>query len=189
MSYKELSKSSNKPSQKLDKCFLTHQLHKLASQPASSSTFTKIISITLFYTTLQCELYSVQPSHWPVMEYACSVWQSSLTKYQHKWIEAIQKYALHIISNYNLTLNYQSLGELCHIDTVSFRLDLLTQAFSTKLCQPGDSLYRFLPTECNSENVAKLRHTVKIPGIICRTECFFNSFILHCLNRYQSGLY
>jgi hypothetical protein len=122
----------------------------------------------------------------PVLEYACPAWQSSLNGNQRNKLEAIQKRALRIISGYNNDLTYENLCALYNIETINFRLDLLTRSFFyNKICGPNDCLHWLLPSERQPEIVAKLRHADKLPGITCRTERFRNSFIPYCLNNYQ----
>jgi hypothetical protein len=69
----------------------------------------------------------------PVLEYACPVWQLSITTDQCNQPELIQKRALYIIYVNDPSTNYQHLCELLDIDTVSFRLDLLARKFLTDL--------------------------------------------------------
>lgn len=121
----------------------------------------------------------------PVIEYACPLWQSGLTNLQRNQLEAIQKRALRIIHGYDCQMDYECQCAVCHIDTVIFRLDMLSRTFFNKICQPEDCLNRLLPPERVSENISKLRHADKLPGILCRTDRFFHSFIPYALNKYQ----
>jgi hypothetical protein len=101
----------------------------------------------------------------PVVEYACPAWQSSLNEDQRNRLEAIQKRALRIISGYNTDSSYETQCMLYGINSINFRLDLLTRSFFfNKVCQPNDCLHRLLPPERSSEAVSKLRRPEKLPG-------------------------
>ena len=121
----------------------------------------------------------------PILEYACPVWQSSITANQRNQLESVQKRALYIISGSDPLANYQQLCEQFNIDTVSFRLDLLARKFFNKMCQTNDCLHRLLPSERCGETISKLRRHDALPGIICRTDRFAKSFLPFSLNNYQ----
>jgi hypothetical protein len=91
----------------------------------------------------------------PVLEYACPVWQSSITTDQRNQLESIQKRALYIIYGNDPSTNYQHLCELLDIDTVLFRLDLLARKFFNKMCQANDCLHRLLPSERCGKTISK----------------------------------
>ena len=118
----------------------------------------------------------------PVIEYACPVWQSGLTVEQRGRLESIQRRALHIISG---SLDYELNCGLHDIEPISVRLDNLTRSFFKRISRRDDCLNYLLPSERPAEVVDRLRQPDKLPGIICRTERYFKSFLPHALNNYQ----
>jgi len=71
----------------------------------------------------------------PVIEYACPVWQSSLTFDELRRLEAIQKRAVMIISGAN---DYELYCLLSKLEQVNTRLDILTRNSYTKILQQSD---------------------------------------------------
>jgi len=72
----------------------------------------------------------------PVIEYACPVWQSSLTVDELRRLEAIQKRAFMFISGANDYTNFYYL--LYKLEQVNTRLDTLTRNLYTKILQQSD---------------------------------------------------
>ena len=103
---------------------------------------------------------------WPVIEYACPVWQSGLTVEQRGRLESIQRRALHIISG---SLDYELNCVIYDIETVSARLDNLTRSFLKCISGSDDCLNYLLPPERPAEVINRLRQPNKLPGITCRT--------------------
>ena len=62
----------------------------------------------------------------PVLEYACSVWHSSLTVGQHEALESLQKRAMRIIFNHN---DYLTSLIIADIDNLQARREHLTEQF------------------------------------------------------------
>jgi hypothetical protein len=120
----------------------------------------------------------------PVIEYACPVWQSGLTIEQRCRLESIQRRALHIMSG---SLDYELNCALYDVEPISVRLDNLTKSFFKRISSPNDCLNYLLPSERPAEVVNRLRQPSKLPGIICRTERCFKSFLPHALINYQSS--
>ena len=115
----------------------------------------------------------------PVIEYACPVWQSSLTVDELRRLEAIQKRAIMIIYG---AINYEFYCSLYKLEQIQTRLRILTRKFYAKILQPNDCLYRPLPRR-ELEHVKKLR-TFKNFDIVCRTSRFQNSFLPYALRNY-----
>jgi hypothetical protein len=119
----------------------------------------------------------------PVLEYACPVWQSSLTSDQHERIEAVQRRALRIISG---SKDYDLQCAIYDIEPLSIRLRNLSKSFFDRICQPSDCLHYLLPPSRPSNATEKLRHFNKLPLIQCRTERFRKSFIPYSLTNFQT---
>ena len=119
-----------------------------------------------------------------LLEYACPVWQSGLTIDQRSRLESIQRRALHlhIISS---SLDYELNCTLCDIETISSRLDNLTKLFINRISCSADCLNHLLPSERPAEVIDRLRYANKLPGVLCRTECYRESFLPHAPNSYQ----
>ena len=78
----------------------------------------------------------------PVIEYACPVWQSSLTVDEQRKLDAIQKRAIMIISGSN---DYEFNCSLYDLELMQTRLDKLSRKFYSKILQPNDCLNKLLP--------------------------------------------
>ena len=116
----------------------------------------------------------------PVLEYACVVWHSSITKKQSELIERIQHRAAKIIFGHDIdALNALALPSL------SERRELLTKEFFVNLLRPNSCLHHLIPAECNNEQTDKLRHVKQFPPPLARTERFKKSTIIYCLNKFQ----
>jgi hypothetical protein len=118
----------------------------------------------------------------PVIEYACPVWQSGLTLEQRDRIESLQRRALKLISNSH---DYEFYCVLYNIEPIAVRLDNLARLFFLKICRETDCVHYLLPNKRSAEVRDKLRHSEHLPGILCRTNRFYKSFIPHALNNYQ----
>jgi hypothetical protein len=118
----------------------------------------------------------------PVLEYACPVWQSSLTTEQRDRIETIQRRALRIISGSN---DYEFQCAVHNIELLSTRLQSLSKSFYERICRPDDCLHFLLPP-CRPTGITdKFRHCYKLPLIKCRTERYRLSFLPYSLAHYQ----
>ena len=118
----------------------------------------------------------------PVIEYACPVWQSGLTVEQRGRLETIQRRALYIISG---SLDYELNCVLFDIETISARLETLARSFFERISCPVDCLNYLLPTERPPELTNRLRRANKFPGVKCRTDRYFKSFLPYALQNYQ----
>lgn len=118
----------------------------------------------------------------PVLEYACPVWQSSLSACQLSHLESIQRRALRIIlSNVD---EYGIQCAMCDLDTISVRLDYLAQSFFKRICRSNDCINYLLPLDdrCLTQT---LRYVFKFQSYYCRTELFKRSFIPYSIDNYQ----
>ena len=119
----------------------------------------------------------------PVTEYACVVWNSSLTKAQSNQLESIQHRALKIIHNNNNTDIQSTLREL---PLLSERRDVLTRSFFAHVfLDSGNCLHHLLPQKRDNIAVAKLRNTKQYLPPIPRTERFKKSAVFHALQNYD----
>ena len=118
----------------------------------------------------------------PVIEYACPVWQSGLTVEQRDQLETIQRRAMCIITG---SRDYELQCALLDVEPISVRLNGLASAFFRRICNTTDCINHLLPSERQTEMIHKLRNANKLPGIICRTERYFKSFIPYALRNYQ----
>jgi len=116
----------------------------------------------------------------PVVEYACVVWHSSITKKQSELIERIQHRAAKIIFGHDT----DALKALA-LPSLSDRRELLTKEFFVSLLRPNSCLHHLIPAECKNEQTNKLRHVKQFPPPLARTERFKKSTIIYSLNNYQ----
>jgi hypothetical protein len=119
----------------------------------------------------------------PVLEYACPVWQSSLTGEQRERIETIQRRALRIISGSN---DYELYCAVYNIEPLSVRLSNLTRSFFERIRRPNDCLHYLLPPIRPSAVTDKLRKCNNLPLIKCRTQRFQHSFLPYALANFQA---
>jgi hypothetical protein len=118
----------------------------------------------------------------PVLEYACPVWQSSLSTEQRDRIETIQRRALRIITGSN---DYEFQCAVHNIELLSTRLQSLSKSFYERICRPDDCLHFLLPS-CRPTGITdKFRLCYKLPLIKCRTERYRLSFLPYSLAYYQ----
>jgi len=117
----------------------------------------------------------------PVLEYACVVWHSSLTKGQTAQLESIQRRAIKIIHNNDKNLVSQTLDKL---SSLADRRDELCRLFFNKLVHPDSCLHELLPEKRNCDVTIKLRHAKKFILPRTRTERFKKSAVIHALNNY-----
>jgi len=116
----------------------------------------------------------------PVVEYACVVWATSITKNQSDLIERIQRRAAKIIFGHEV----DALKSLA-LPSLHDRREQLTKQFFTSLLSPNSCLHHLIPAEFNNEQTDKLRHVKQFPPPLTRTERFKKSTIVYCLNNYQ----
>jgi hypothetical protein len=116
----------------------------------------------------------------PVTEYACAVWNSSLTKSQTRQLESIQRRAVKIIfGNDTIEVAYA----LTILPTLAERRDELTRQFFSGIMTSNSCLYHLLPDKRDITITSKLRHANDYSPPFARTERFKKSTI-YALNNY-----
>lgn len=118
----------------------------------------------------------------PVLEYACPIWQSSLTAEQRDRLETIQRRALRIITN---SCDYELQCAILNIEPFYVRTDNLSRLFFNKVQSESDCIHNLLPIERSNILLSKLRCANLLPYINCRTNHFYKSFIPYSLRNYQ----
>jgi hypothetical protein len=119
----------------------------------------------------------------PVLEYACPVWHSSLTKGQTNALESLQKRAMRIVFGHG---DYQAATIIADIDTLQTRRETLSAKFF--ICNVLDNtscLNYLLPERRDPEVLARFRHPRTYEITRTRTGHFQNSYIPYCLANYQ----
>lgn len=119
----------------------------------------------------------------PVLEYACPIWQTNLSKEQRDMIEKVQKRALTII---NGSGDYLLQCASYDMEPMSVRLNRLTESFYERICKPQDCLNWLLPPVRPTDVTNRLRHSNNYPLPRCRTERFKSSFLPFCLFNFQT---
>ena len=117
-----------------------------------------------------------------VIEYACPVWQSSLTMEQRNRLESIQRRAIRIISG---SSDYELYCTIYGIEPLAVRLDELTKCMFNRICRPTDCLHSILPSSRSHAVLSRLRHYRRFSNVLCRTERFAKSFLPYSLSCYQ----
>jgi hypothetical protein len=107
-----------------------------------------------------------------------------LTADQRDRLESIERRALRLISR---SSDYGVQCVLFYIELIGVRLDNLALSFFRRICDPADCLNYLLPNERSSEVVCTLRQSnlSLLPGVICRTNRCFKSYLPYALNSYQ----
>ena len=106
-----------------------------------------------------------------ILEYACPVWHSSLTKTQTDWLESIQRRVTQLLHPDQL---YEQSPSTLGIPTLQ-RREELSKTFFTRMMDPSHRLHYLLPKKKTMEQ--SLRKPKTYPGARCRTERYKNSFI------------
>ena len=115
-----------------------------------------------------------------VLEYACPVWHTSLTKTQSDRLESIQKRALRTL--YPEQSYSQSL-ECLGIQTLHQRREELSRAFFTDLMSPAHKLNYLLPKARAVRH--SLRHQTQYPRLACKHNRYQNTLIPYGLAHWQ----
>jgi len=119
---------------------------------------------------------------WPVLEYACPVWHSSLTAGQTKALESLLRRALHIIfedGDYTMSLIR------AWFDTLESRREQLTERFFKHSVLPETScLHYLLLDKLDVSITGRLRYARKLELLKSRTVKFRYSFIPYSLDHY-----
>ena len=103
-----------------------------------------------------------------ILEYACSVWHTSLPNYLCNRIEQVQKRALRIL--------YPDLHYIVHCPRLDVRRqEICLQTF--KICDPGCRLHHLIPPIRSNAHGRTLRNNncVSLPN--CRTDRLKQSFV------------
>ena len=90
----------------------------------------------------------------PVLEYACPVWHTMLTKHLKSTIESQQIRAMRIIYD---DLKYEEALTLARISTLQDRREMLTGKFFHDIRHPTSCLHHLLPARRNGDTVSRLR--------------------------------
>ena len=119
----------------------------------------------------------------PVLEYACPVWHSSITKEQSSRIESVQRRALYVISG--LATDYTEFCFNNYLLSLHERHRELSQRFFKSCVLPSTSCLHYLLSSLRDENIiAKLRN----PSVYCipttRTERFKRCFINYAVEHF-----
>ena len=118
----------------------------------------------------------------PILEYACPVWHSMLTKKLTSAIESQQIRAMRIIFG---DIKYEEALELAGISTLQDRRENLTRKFFLSMCHPDNCLYYLLPAPRDNEIVLRLRTPNKYSVPLCKTRRLQISFLPYSLNKFQ----
>ena len=116
----------------------------------------------------------------PILEYACPVWHSMLTKKLSSTIESQQIRAMRIIYG---DLKYDEALAIAGISTLHDRREKLTRDFFHAIQQPSSCLHHLLPARRNSETVSRLRTAPDYPVPQCKTKRFQTSFLPFSLKK------
>ena len=119
----------------------------------------------------------------PVLEYACPVWHTSITKEQCLCLESIQRRAVYIING--ITEDYTTFCINNNLPSLyERRCELSKHFFSNCVLPPASCLHYLLPDRRDINIIAKLRN----PSVYClpvvRTERFKHSFINYAIEHY-----
>jgi hypothetical protein len=118
----------------------------------------------------------------PVIEYACPLWQSSLTGEQKHQLEHVQQRAVYIITG---SSDYELQCALLDIEPIYLRLDRLARSFFDKLCNSDSCLRSLLPPERPFDVTNKLRRSKYFSTFLCHTERYKRSFLPFAISNYQ----
>jgi hypothetical protein len=119
----------------------------------------------------------------PVLEYACPVWHSSLTKGQTNALESLQKRAMRIVFGHG---DYQAATIIADIDTLQTRRETLSAKFFIRNVLDNTSCLNYLlPERRDPEVISRFRHPRTYEITRTRTGHFQNSYIPYCLANYQ----
>ena len=115
-----------------------------------------------------------------VLEYACPVWSTCLTKELSDDLESIQERACRIILP---KVSYDSAREQLNLPLLSERrIDICKKLF-VAMQNPDHRLHHLLPAP-RSVGYG-LRNAKKYPLPKCKTNRYKNSFVLYCLYNFQ----
>jgi len=127
-------------------------------------------------------LYYYQSVVWPVTEYACVVWHTSLTQEQTKQLESIHKRAMKIIFGIN---SGDLRRALVTVPSLAERREWITKRFFSDMSNKTNFLHELLPKKRESDVTGKLRDAKQYPVPWARTERFQKSKIVYALSHYR----
>ena len=127
-------------------------------------------------------IYFYQSVIRPVTEYACVVWNSSLTKGQVDQLESIQRRAIRIVFGNDRDAVSDALNNM---PALSERRDQLARQFFTRLTNPSSCLHELLPEERDIKITSRLRNVKQYSPPLARTERYKKSTIIYSLRHYQ----
>ena len=120
----------------------------------------------------------------PILEYACCVWHSSLTRQQSDCIEQIQKRALGII--FGFSLSYSDKLAIAQLELLSDRREELCRRLFTDIVSDSEHcLHQLLPRKRSATSVVtRSQDTVTFALPRYRTSRFKKSFVMYCLDSF-----
>ena len=118
----------------------------------------------------------------PVLEYACPVWHSSLTKKLTIQLESQQIRAMRIIFG---DISYDEALDIAGIPSLEDRRQSITWKFFLSVLQPNNCLHNLLPAKRNQDSISRLRLARTYPLFKCRTERFKKSFFPAAISKFD----
>jgi hypothetical protein len=117
----------------------------------------------------------------PVLEYCCVVWHTTLPKYLHNFLEAIQKRAVRLICGTEPSYD-ECLQEL-NLSSLYDRRENICRQFFREIVKPEHRLHDLLPPPSSRRKSPRSAHLIDIPR--ARTNRFKNSFIPYAISHFQ----
>ena len=109
----------------------------------------------------------------PVLEYACPVWHSSLTKKLTNQLESQQVRALRIIFG---DMSYEEALDFTGLQTLEDRRESIAWQLFMSILHPDNCLNKLLPERRNQDSISRLQVARSYPLFKCRSERFKNLF-------------
>ena len=113
-----------------------------------------------------------------ILEYACAVWHSGLTRAQSEEIERVQMRSLKIIYP---DLSYSKAMREANIDRLNVRRENIVRHLFEEIKKPGHVLNDLLTPRKDHGHNTRNTYMYEIPA--ARTQRFLNSFIPYCLRK------
>ena len=118
----------------------------------------------------------------PVLEYACPVWHSSLTKKLTNQLESQQIRAMRIIFG---DMTYDEALNMAGIPTLEDRRQSITWKLFLSVLHPNNCLHHLLPAKRNHDTISRLCLPRTYPLFKCRTERFKKSFFPSAISNFD----
>ena len=115
-----------------------------------------------------------------VLEYACPVWSTCLTKGLIDDLESIQRRAFRIIDS---SLDYEEACEQFEMQTLLERREDICEKFFKNMTNPKHRLHDFVPEPKVHRHDLRTQITYPLP--LCKTNRYKNSFVPWCLYHLQ----